>query len=106
MPADCRAVSTRRDAVLLARIRPAVNPNHPSCGEEPQTVEHLAAAVSKPCSIETATLRPTSPTALGFYRQPGQRASACWENPSLKGLGAISQQQKPPQHVPCQGVNQ
>ncbi len=54
-PADCRAVSTRRDAVLLARLRAGhtplpkayanqldttVDPKCPSCGEEPQTVEH------------------------------------------------------------------
>ncbi len=54
-PADCRAVSTRRDAVLLARLRAGhtpllkaytnqldttVDPKCPSCREEPQTVEH------------------------------------------------------------------
>ncbi len=53
--AECRAVSTRRDTVLLARLRDGhtpiveayanqldttVDPKCPSCGEEPQTVEH------------------------------------------------------------------
>ncbi len=54
-PADCRAVSARRDAVLLTRLRAghtpllkananqldtAVDPKCPSCREEPQTVRH------------------------------------------------------------------
>ncbi len=54
-PTDWRAVSSRRDAVLLARLRSGhtpflkayanqldttVDPKCPSCGEEPQTVEH------------------------------------------------------------------
>ncbi len=54
-PVDCRAASTWRKAVLLARLRPGhtpllkayanqiatvVDPKCPSCGEEPQTVEH------------------------------------------------------------------
>ncbi len=54
-PADCRAASTRHDGVLLARLRAGhipllkayanqldttVDPKGPSCGEEPQTVEH------------------------------------------------------------------
>ncbi len=37
----------------------------------------LAAALSQRCSTETVTLWRTIPTALGSYRQPGQRASAC-----------------------------
>ncbi len=56
MAPDCREVSTRRDAVLLARLRAGhtpflkayanqldttVDPKCPSCGEEPQTVESL-----------------------------------------------------------------
>ncbi len=54
-PADCRAVSTRRDAVLLARLR----------------------AMSKRCSTATTTIWQTIPTALGSYHQPGQRARVC-----------------------------
>ncbi len=53
--ADCRAASMRRDAVLIARLRTGHTPllkalanqldtvvdsKYPSCGEEPQTVEH------------------------------------------------------------------
>ncbi len=55
----------------------------------------LAAAVSQSCSIETATLQRTIPTALDSYHQPGLRASACYENPSLRALGAMSQQHHP-----------
>ncbi len=36
----------------------------------------LTAALSKCCSTETATLWQITPTALEFYHQPGQRASA------------------------------
>ncbi len=54
-PTDCRAVSTRRDAVLVARLRAVHTPllkayanqlditvdsKCPSCREKPQTVEH------------------------------------------------------------------
>ncbi len=62
----------------------------------------LAAAVSKRCSTETLTIWRTIPTAVGSYHQPGQRASTCQENPSLRALGAMSQQQKQQQQQPQQ----
>ncbi len=86
-PVDCRAASTRRDAVLLARLRAGhtpllkayanqldttVDPKCPSCGAVPQTVEHWL----QRCPNAVA-LRPPIPTALCSYYQPGQRASAC-----------------------------
>ncbi len=54
----------------------------------------LAAAISKRGSTAASTLRRIIPTTLGSYHQPGQRASACWENPSLRTLGAMFQQQQ------------
>ncbi len=72
----------------------AVEPKGPNCGEEPQTAETLTAAVWKRYSTEIATIRRTIPTALGSYHQPGQRASACCENPSLRALGTMFQQQQ------------
>ncbi len=120
-PTDCRAVSSRRDAVLLARRRAGhtpllkayanqidttVDPKCPSCGEEPQTVEHWLQRFSKRCSTETKTIRRTIPTALGSYHQPGQRASACQENPSLRALGAMSQQQHQQQQQQQQQLQQ
>ncbi len=52
---------------------------------------------SKHYGNEETTIYRTIPNALGPHHQPGQRASASYENPPLKALGVICQLQ---QHTP------
>ncbi len=91
-PADCRAVSKRRDAILFTLLlaghtpllkayanqldtRPSsLNAQIPGGAANRRT---YAAALSIRCSTETATLWQTMFTAPGSYHQPEQRASAC-----------------------------
>ncbi len=66
----------------------------PSCGEEPQTVEHWLQRCRNAVALRQQPPTTTIPTALGSYHQPGQGACACWENPRLgRALGDMSEQQ-------------
>ncbi len=56
----------------------------------------LTAVVSQRCMTDTAIIRQTIQTTVGPHHQPGQRASARFENPSLRALGAMSQQEQLP----------
>ncbi len=85
-PADCRVVSTRRDAVLLARLRAGhtpilkayanqldtiVNPKCPSCGEVPQTVERWLQRCPNAVALRQQLFGEPSPPLSALTTNPG-----------------------------------
>ncbi len=85
-PVDCRAVSTRRDAVLLVHLRAGhtpllkayanqldttVDPKCPSCGEEPQTVEHWLQRCPNAVALRQQLFGEPSPSLSVLTTNPG-----------------------------------
>ncbi len=85
-PTDCRAVSSRRDAVLLARLRSGhtpllkvyanqldttVDPKCPNCGEEPQTVEHWLQRIPNAVALRQKPFGEPSPPLSVLATNPG-----------------------------------
>ncbi len=86
-PADCQAFSTRRGAVLLARLRAGhtpllraytnqldttVDPKCHSCGEEPQTVEHWLQRCPNAVALRHQLFSEPSPPLSVLTTNPGR----------------------------------
>ncbi len=82
----CRAAPTRRDAVLLARLRAghthllkayanqidtAVDPRCASCGEEPQAVEHWLQRCPNTVALRQQLFGEPSPPLSVLTANPG-----------------------------------
>ncbi len=85
-PTNCRAVSSRRDAVFRARLRAGhtpllkayanqldkiVDPKCPSCGEEPQTVEHWLQRCPNVVALRQKLFGEPSPPLSVLTTNPG-----------------------------------
>ncbi len=85
-PTDCRAASTRRDAVLLVRLRAGYTPlpkayanqidttvdyKCPSCVEEPQTAEHRPQRSPNAVALRQQIFSKLSPPLSVLTTDPG-----------------------------------
>ncbi len=83
-PTDCRAVSSRRNAILFARLRAGHTPllkayanqmptltKCPSCGEEPQTVEHWLQRCPNAVALRQKLFGEPSPPLSVLTTNPG-----------------------------------